>query len=443
MSQAIQRGVILLAICLFAVAGVAVFLALQNKNLKEQNQGLQDKLSDSEAKQKEALAKSQSLQQQASDLSQRLKNNDREKQDLQNSVDDFKKKADELSSQVDQASRERDDWKNRLETIRKERDELMAQLKNRPEKIVYKEKEPEAVVESPEAAEMPAPEAAGGDAYWAAILKEKAVLQVRFDKAKTELDNAALQVADLRKQNSEMQMQIKDLNNEKTEIDRRLTNENKALTDHFDKERQDLQRKLKDGEDLASNLSMEVARARGDQKSANDFVGKVKEDNNQLQSHVRQLVSTKLALEKTVTRLTQEKENMSKKLAETEGVIQDRINEIWQIKQTLDQKISQINQVKSGHGEVELPPIVVNVSSGTPAESAQNQPHKIISMNEKNNFVIVDWGESQGSKIGRVFKVNRGGKDIATLEVIQVRRDISAADIKDKKASLQIGDLVR
>ncbi len=442
MSQAIQRGIIILTVLLVAAIGIAVFALYQKKVIEERNLSLQDELTDVKGKQEKALADSKKYQQDIADLKKSLTDKGRENDQLQSSLDDLKKKADDLTSQINQANQERDDWKNRLETVRKERDQLMTKLQHQPVKIVYKEKPVQLKSEDTSLTSVvPAATPATGDPYWAGILKQKAELEVQLDKAKSDLDAAGLQVADLRKQNSDLQLQIKSLNNDKLEVERRLTNEKKMMADNFDKEIQDLQRKVKDGDDLASNLSMEAARARSDQKVANDFVTKVKEDNNQLQSDVRQLVSTKLALEKTVARLKQEKDDMSKKLADTEGVIQDRINEIWQIKQNLDQKISQIKQVKNNK-EIELPPIVVN-ASGNDQSQTQARAHKIISINEKNNFVIIDWGEAQGSSIGRVLKVYRDGSEIALLQVIQVRRDISAADIKDQKAKLQIGDQVR
>jgi hypothetical protein len=41
------------------------------------------------------------------------------------------------------------------------------------------------------------------------------------------------------------------------------------------------------------------------------------------------------------------------------------------------------------------------------------------------------------------MKVYRRSNEIASLEVIQVRRDICAADIKSKSVELQVGDIVR
>jgi hypothetical protein len=79
------------------------------------------------------------------------------------------------------------------------------------------------------------------------------------------------------------------------------------------------------------------------------------------------------------------------------------------------------------------------VGGGPPKE----KQHAVISINETNNFVIVDLGEADGSRVGQTLKVYRGGNDIASLEVIQVRKDISAADIKNKSVQLKVGDIVR
>ena len=68
----------------------------------------------------------------------------------------------------------------------------------------------------------------------------------------------------------------------------------------------------------------------------------------------------------------------------------------------------------------------------------------IISINESNNFVIVDLGQDNSSvSIGAHLKVYRDSNVIANLEIIQVRRDICAADIKTKSAELKVGDVVK
>ena len=171
-----------------------------------------------------------------------------------------------------------------------------------------------------------------------------------------------------------------------------------------------------------------------------------------LRTQVKQLSSTKISLEKSITRLNEDKSAVEQKLAETENMIQGRIDDIWQVKESLDQTFK---AVKSSQGqdskEVELPPIIVSAASPafreiSPREASEPTPGvsgKVISVNDENNFVILDLGENSGIKLGDSLSVYRGSEYIAGLEVIQVRQDISAADIKEKGARIKAGDTVR
>ena len=84
------------------------------------------------------------------------------------------------------------------------------------------------------------------------------------------------------------------------------------------------------------------------------------------------------------------------------------------------------------------------MTSGPAAMGTGKTQGSIISINETNNFVIVDLGqENSPVSVGNPLKVYRGSNQIATLEVIQLRRDICAADIKDKSSELKVGDVVK
>jgi hypothetical protein len=278
-----------------------------------------------------------------------------------------------------------------------------------------------------------------GEQYWASVLKQKAALQVEIDKEKAELDKAALQVVDLKKQNSDLQVQIKQVVNEKDEIIQ----------------------KIKYGQDLADNLSIDLARSRDDQQSVNERADRLKKENLDLMSQIRDLSSAKLDLERTVSRLTDDKDAMQKKLIETESVIQNRIDDIWKIKEGLDKKLAENAPSSSTPGSMELPPIIVNAPANSNqqqaavAAQAASEPNPasagegkrqgtIISINESNNFVITDLGQENSTvSVGNPLTVYRNSNAIATLEVIQVRRDISAADIKEKSDELKVGDIVK
>ena len=57
--------------------------------------------------------------------------------------------------------------------------------------------------------------------------------------------------------------------------------------------------------------------------------------------------------------------------------------------------------------------------------------------------MVVDLGEDSGIKLGDMLQVYRSGEAIGTLEVIQVRKPISACDIKKESTPIRIGDTVR
>jgi len=448
MSIAVRVSVWILGVLVVVSAAVAVLALMQKQTLQGQNQSLHSQIADDESKSAELMAKAKKLQDDEDQLTSKIVQAQQDKAQLQSQFDDLKHKSDDLQSQLTQANSDRDDWKNRVDTISRERDDLMEKLKNRPKRIVYKTRIVRVPAPVYNAASNPAVPASTvdvtspqGDQYWASVLRQKAALQVELDSEKAELDQAALQVVDLKKQNSDLDLELKQVSNEKDEI----------------------VQKIKYGQDIADNLSIDLARSRNDQKAVNDRADRLKEQNLELLSQIRELSSTKVELERTVARLTDDKEAMQKKLVETESVIQSRIDDIWKIKEGLDKKLSE--DTSSSSGSVELPPIIVNAPTNTatqqeapppPAEQQAEAPSpapvtmsgktegSIISINESNNFVIVDLGQENSSvNIGTVLKVYHDSNQIATLEVIQLRRDICAADIKDKSSDLKVGDIVK
>lgn len=455
MSKAMRGALAILLFLLILCVGVAVYALIQRQSLDQQNQTLQAQIADEQTKQSQLLARAKKLEKDQQELNDKLSQKDREKQQLQREFDEVKSKSEDLTSQISQLNQqlnqERDDSKSRMETIRKERDELMQKLKDRPVKVVYKDRPASAggtpsmslpSVSQPAAATPPSA-TIQNDQYWGQILKEKAALQLDLQKVKADMDQNAVQVVELKKQNADLQLEFKNLNDAKLESERRMQ-----------QNQQEFERKLKYSEDLSNAISVEVARARDDQKNSNERSERLKQENLELQGQIKQLTTTKLALEKTIAQINVDKTTMQKKLAETEGMIQGRINEIWQIKDNLDSKISQLP--KPGSAEVELPPIIVNANGSLPppeipaaavAVPAAGTPVKsqgtIISINEPNNFAIIDLGESDGSQVGRKLTVLRDNNTIGNLEIIQVRKDISAADIKQNTMKLKVGDIVR
>lgn len=488
MSKPIQAAVIILFVLLIGSAGIAAFFLLQNQKLAQENQSLQTRVNEFQAKESDLIAKADKLKNDQQVLKDRMSENEKERDQAKQALEELKSKTETLNRQIADANQDRDDYKGRVETMRRERDELVERMRNQKEKvvekivekIVYKDRDSGSGdvmnTDFNNVSNDVMPSEQRGDQYWANVLKEKEKLKLDLQKAQSDLDQSVLQVVELRKNNDDIQMQLKHLTDLKDELERKLDRDSKDLEIRMANERKELERRIKYSEDLANSLSMEVARTRSDKEADSERAEKYKQDNLALQDQIRQLHSTKLALEKTIVQMNQEKVTMSKRLDQTEGAIQGRIDEIWKIKQNLDQKISQLptsnvvvapTQVKStkvASPEVELSPIVVNPStntivSETPRVQAvsKNQPKPrasanvsasktqgtIISINEPNNFVIVDLGENDASQVGHSMTVLRDNKPVGTLEVIQVRKDISAADIKNSNGALRVGDIVR
>ena len=452
MSKAVKQSILILVLLLIVSIAVALMTLLEKQKLQSKNQSLNTQISDLQSQQAQMMAESTKLKEQVQALSDQLATKDKDLSKFQSQYEEIKSKYDQLSDQVDQLTKERDDFKGRVTTVGAERDRLMKELQNRPqkivEKIVYKDKSEESVaasvVEDKETqadgtkkndapgestvvkdAEADSAKQHADESHWAGVFRQKAALEIEIDKSKKALDQSAIQIVDLKKQAADMQLVI----------------------DKFKSERDEIIRKIKYGEDLAENLSIELARAKNDQKFTAEHADKLSTENANLQSQVKQLTSTKFSLEKTIALLSGDKENIQKKLVESESVIQSRIDDIWKIKQNIDQRVS--TMPKGNENQVELSPIVINANGPSeapademPTEKTKDQAH-IVSINSDNNFVIIDMGEKDGVKMGDAFRVYRGSKEIARLEVIQLRRDIAAADIKKRTAQVQVGDLVR
>jgi len=437
MSIAVRVSVWILGVLVVVSAAVAVLALMQKQTLQGQNQRLQSQITDDQSKLADLTTKTKKLQDDEDQLNTKISQAQQEKAQSQSLYNDLKHKSDDLQAQITQANSDRDDWKNRSDTVSRERDALMEKLKNPPVKIVYKDRFLQSIPAAPEASNAAPVDVTSsqGDQYWASVLKQKAALQLELEKEKSQLDQAALQVIELKKENSDLELQVQQVTNEKDEIGQ----------------------KIKYGQDLADNLAIDLARSHNDEKAVNDRADRLKDENLQLLSQIRNLNSSKLELEQTVSRLTDDKDAMQKKLIETESIIQSRIDDIWKIKQSLDKKLSEnaSSETSPQNGGMELPPIIVNApnnnqqaaastNSAVSAAPSGKSQGSIISINDANNFVIVDLGqENSAVSVGNSLKVYRNSDVVANLEVIQVRRDICAADIKDKTDTLKVGDVVK
>lgn len=400
-------------VILFLLLIVSILFALSAVSQKSALESAKSKL-DTELNQYKE--KEKKLAQDNQKLSDQLKEAQGVQSKLQKQFTDVNEKIASLTS-------ERDEWKSKVDGLKRERDELIAKLQEKPEPPVIQQA-PVAEM-APKQAEMVS---ADQDSYWAQILKEKASLEIKLKELQTQLSSGGMASEELKKKVSDLELELGQLKNEKEELDR----------------------KVKYSEDLTNTLSIELAREKNDKRYIADKFDKIKEESLALRAQVKELTTAKIALEKNIAKLSGDKSAAEQRLATTESVIQSRIDEVLDIKKSLDKKL-QGSSSSSTSKEVELPAIIVNAPGTTAgaADNSQKAPQaaglngRIVNINNDNNFVITDLGENSGIRIGDKLSVYRGSKYIAGLEVIQVRKDISAADIKQKGAKIEVGDTVR
>lgn len=429
MSKVAKQCIAILAVLLLgALAGLG-FVAMQKQTLEQDKAGLEKQVEEFRSRETNQIAE-------ANKLKEQIKVAEDTKARLEEEVKKFSGiNVDEMKEKISSLTQERDQWQEKLEALKKEREELLAQLEKQPaEQVVYKYVDENGNEIDPQQKETDstlaavAPDMKGlkveDEVYWAQILKERTALELEVEKLRRELSQSAIQVTELKKKNTDMQMELTKLVNDKEEIERQI----------------------KYGKDLSDSLSLELARAQNDKKFLNDRLVRMDEDNSALREQIRQLTSTKIALERSIVQLQDDKKETEKKLLETENVIQGRIDEIWQIKKSLDQSFG--TEAKQEGNQVELPPIVVsskdmNADVDPNVVEVPGMNGSIVSVNNENNFVIIDIGQDQGLSLGHNLSVYRGAEYVAGLEIIQVRKDISAADIISKVGDIKVGDIVR
>ena len=124
-------------------------------------------------------------------------------------------------------------------------------------------------------------------------------------------------------------------------------------------------------------------------------------------------------------------------------VLKEKSLEMGDLHRQLSATISSAEKIMPRESRaVELPTIVVK-SDTRPSVPTTLLEGKVLAVNERENFVIVDKGSTSGIKAGNTFSVLRDARRVGLLEVVETRMDISACDIKQAQDRIREGDIVR
>lgn len=336
-----------------------------------------------------------------------------------------------LRAEMQGISQDRDDLKGKLDEINKEKDSLVGKVQELSKKRVELEEalekaaeEAKKAVETASASPAAAPAAATAtdDAYWAGVLKDKAALEIEVRTLRSQVTDLKLKAEKAMEEGRKLDLQLRTVA----------------------EERNDLSRKLIYNEKLAETLSEDLVREKRDKKSITTQMENMRSDNFELKSRLMALGDKKVSLEGKLVDLQQEREVLSKRLGELDQILQDRVDQIIQVKDDLKAARTEAKAAEAKDARVvQLQPIVVKAQSETPMKKMSGSG-QVLAINEDNNFVIIDIGEDRGAKVGQIFTLYRNNMKIATVEVIQTRKEISAADIKNLMpgSKVKIGDSV-
>ncbi|MFH0940457.1 MAG: hypothetical protein V1840_01190 [Candidatus Omnitrophota bacterium] len=333
----------------------------------------------------------------------------------------------DLRTKFDSLKKDKDGLQGKFELVTKERASLVEKVQDMASQKKQLEEEVVKLKQSGSGTSATAPISADGiskdDAYWANVLRDKASLEI--------------QVSNLTKQLSDLQLKTSTAMEEGRKLDLQL----KTVTDA----RGDLERRIIYNEKLAETLSEDLVREKRDKRAIGDQVENLRQENFELKTRLMAMGDKKVSLEGKLVDLQQEREILSKRLAELDQILQERVDQIIAVKDDIKAARSEAKQANTKDSRVvSLQPIVVKASEQASSKRKAPSAGQVLAINEENNFVIVDMGEDDGVRVGQTLTIFRNNQKVASVEIIQTRKEISAADIKSVTAGskIKIGDMV-
>jgi len=340
---------------------------------------------------------------------------------LESSLRRSEERLSSINAELQRAISEKDDFARKYELANRAKEELMDKLRAKQTQEI----------EKPRQEELPQTQ----EAYWAEVLKSKTNLEMQLESLRNEFKRIRISNDDLQREKSTLELEIKTLTGEK----------------------EDLKRQIEYNQKLMDSVAQELVRERNDRMKILESFKSMRNENKLLIRQLNVLNNKKVALEKKIQDLEEDKEAAERKFTEIESMLTAKISQIDELKKQLDGiRSGSATPVQSEDKDssVKLPPIVVHPSGGEIARgsmvsssggmlSSNAREGKVLAVNRENNFVVIDLGENAGVKLGDVFDVFKGNKLIAKIEVIQVRKNISACDIKKQASAINIGDIIK
>ena len=341
----------------------------------------------------------------------------------------FKTTMDKLNTELTLAAREKTELKSKLQAIEKkfsileashrslssenetavsERDDLKRELSSVKKGKAFLEKRLREIE---------------SDMFVANLLKQKVGLEVEIKRLKNEIEPKNQVISMLKAESVDKDLRLAKLQEEKNLVEQ----------------------SLKDSEQVAQIISNDFLREKDVNKDDKRMSEKFALENNALKSKISEFEE----IAKEYNNLLAEKESMNAKLARLESDVEYKNHEINKFKIALQESAvkSQEARAEAYHSpeEVDLPPIRAQKTAKLTTPSLEQRlgeklelKGRIVTVNKEHNFVVIDLGKQDGIDIGNKLNVYRGETFLGSVEIIQTRDRIAAANIKDIKEGLSI-----
>lgn len=366
------------------------------------------------------LQSKEKLEKQFSSAYSKLKNENARLADEANRVlqdkNNLEREMEGLRGEIEAHVREKDDLEDRYSILSREREELVEKLQEMSKRRAVLQA-PVPIVESA-SEEPPVTE----DVYWANVLREKAHFENLAQGLKERLDSLILKSEDLKKDNLDLKLEVKSITQES----------------------QSLEREYEYTQQLLNSLTTELVREKKEKNKINRELANLKKDYVGFVKHLKKINKEKVALEKKLKKNQEEKRKIEDKFSGITQALDSKILEIEQVKRQLEIVSGNMAKDTDLKESVELPPIVVRSQDQVEGmEADEEKLGSVLAVNQEHNFIVVDVGEDEDAAEGMVYNIFRNDQKIAVVEVIQVRDDISACDIKQQDTAIMVGDIVR
>jgi chromosome segregation ATPase len=327
-----------------------------------------------------------------------------------------------VSADLERTVSERDRVKSMLEQVSGDRDKLFEELKIAQEEVTNAK---QAVRSMPKVEETSQKEQkpVGTDSYWEDVIRRKAELESEKEELLGQLRSKDVQLKDMETKSKEFEIQLADLGRVKSELEAAINFKERTL----------------------AIVTKDLVKEREDRKVVMSQIDKLKEENMSLVREHKFLGRIQSDLETKLKSSIDEKDILNRKVDEIQTVLKDKALDIDSLQKQLSRSVASAKDVMPDQAKaVALPPIVVKADN-QPSRAVSTLEGKVMAVNGKEQFVIVDLGATNGVKPGDKFEVYNKGNKIATLSVIETRKDISACDIIESSpsASIKEGDMAK